>query len=80
MRFYFSGVCLYELLSGELPFSGSGAGMLMAKMEGRFVPPSQKLGGAVPPGIDAVMAKALAPKPAERYRSAGELAGALAKL
>jgi tetratricopeptide (TPR) repeat protein/tRNA A-37 threonylcarbamoyl transferase component Bud32 len=71
---YALGICLYELLSGELPFSGSGAGMLMAKMEGRFVPLS------VPPGIDAVMAKALAPKPAERYRMAGELADALAEL
>ena len=74
------GVCLYELLSGELPFTGSGAGMLLAKTRGEFVPLTRRLGPEAPAGLDAVLAKALSPKPEDRYRSAAELSEALARL
>ncbi|MBI3553630.1 MAG: protein kinase [Elusimicrobia bacterium] len=64
------GVCLYECLTGQRPFTGSGAGMLMNKLKKAFAPASSAAPG-LPPGLDAVMAKALDPDPARRYASAG---------
>ncbi|MBI3288248.1 MAG: protein kinase [Elusimicrobia bacterium] len=69
------GVTLYELLTGAQPFSG--AGEIVEKLEGRFQAPS-----AVRPNlntaIDAVLRKALSPRPEERYHRCGELYAAAA--
>ncbi|MDE2141616.1 MAG: protein kinase [Elusimicrobia bacterium] len=73
---YALGVCLYEMTTGHLPFSGSGAAMLLNKLNGKLIPPSQRNEG-LPPGLDAVIAKALAPDPDKRYRTPAELIGAL---
>ncbi|MEK9144289.1 MAG: serine/threonine-protein kinase, partial [Elusimicrobiota bacterium] len=70
------GVCFYELLTGTLPFEGSGAGMLLNKMEGRHVPISGRLTG-VPPGLEEAVVKALAADPDRRTRSPSELSAAL---
>ncbi len=70
------GVCFYELLTGMLPFEGSGAGMLLNKMEGRAVPLSGRLGG-FPPGLEEALARAFSPDPDRRTRSPSELSAAL---
>ncbi len=70
------GVCLYETLTGQLPFTGGGAAMLLNKLNGKHIPPSQR-NPALPPGLDAVLAKALAPDPDKRYRTPGELVRAV---
>ena len=71
------GVVLYESLSGELPFLGMGAGMLLNKINGKHEPLSKKSTQALPPGLDEVVAKALQPDPDKRYRTPAELIAAL---
>ncbi len=71
------GVLFYELVTGELPFPGLGAALHLQKREGRFVPPSQRVPEGLPAELDAVIAKAIAPEPADRFSSAGEFAAAL---
>ncbi len=56
-------VIAYELLTGALPV-------------GRFALPS-RLRSELPPAIDAVLARALAPEPSERFESAAALRAAL---
>ncbi|MBI3297341.1 MAG: serine/threonine protein kinase [Elusimicrobia bacterium] len=73
------GVCGYEMLTGELPYQGIGAGMLMAKLKGAYVPASGLTPGC-PPGLDAALARALDPDPERRYPSGSEFAAALAAL
>jgi tetratricopeptide (TPR) repeat protein/predicted Ser/Thr protein kinase len=73
---YALGVCLYEMTTGQLPFSGSGAGMLLNKLNGKLIPASQRAPG-LPAGLDQVIAKALAPDPDKRYRTPAELMAAL---
>jgi serine/threonine-protein kinase len=70
-------VCLYEMLTGELPFAGQGAGMLLNKINGRHVPLSSRLGEGLPPGLDQVIARALNPDPEKRYRTPAEFLSAL---
>jgi tetratricopeptide (TPR) repeat protein len=76
---YALGVCLYEMTTGHLPFTGTGAAMLLNKLNGKLIPPSQRT-PSVPPGLDAVIAKALAPDPDKRYRTPAELVAALESL
>ena len=70
------GVCLYEMLTGHLPFSGGGAAMLLNKLNGKHIPPSQR-NPALPTGLDEVIAKALVPDPDKRYSTPTELVAAL---
>ncbi len=71
--------CLYEAVTGRLPFNGEGAGLLMNKLNKAFVPPS-KIVPELPAGLDAVMARALEPNPELRYPSAGTFLKDLEKL
>jgi serine/threonine-protein kinase len=76
---YALAVCFYELLSGELPFGGVGAGMLLAKMNKTYIPLSRRIDG-LPQGLDSVLDKALDPDPTRRQSSAGEFYKELAAL
>jgi len=73
---YALGVCLYEMLTGSLPFSGSGAVMLLNKLTGKHIPPTQRA-PCLPQALDLLMAVALAPDPDQRYKTPAELVAAL---
>ena len=75
---YSLGCVLYEMLSGRPPFTGPTVQATIAK---RFAgPPAsvRMLRPAVPPHIDAVIARALATAPADRFHTAREFSDALA--
>jgi len=69
-------VCLYEMVTGELPYRGVGAGMLMAKMNQTYAPASKIVPG-LPAEFDSVMAKGLEPDPDKRWKKAGEFVRAI---
>ena len=71
------GVVLYELLTGTRLFKrSSDIQTLAAVSECRVIPPSQ-VTERVPPDLDAIVLKALAKDPAERYQEAAHLQHAL---
>jgi tetratricopeptide (TPR) repeat protein len=62
---YALAVCAYEMLTGELPFAGVGAGMTLNKTNMTFTTPSQR-GAGLPAALDAVFSHAFQPDPARR--------------
>jgi len=75
---YSSGIVLYELLTGRLPFSaGNPLATAMQHVTQQPVPPCS-LVPTLPPAIDNVVLTALNKDPALRYRSGAELATAFA--
>ena len=71
------GVILYQMLTGEKPFTGESTTTVMYKvLREEPVPPSQ-LNLTLPPGLDAVMRTALAKNPADRFQTGREFALAL---
>ncbi|MFH2204683.1 MAG: protein kinase, partial [Elusimicrobiota bacterium] len=69
---YALGLCLFEMLVGAPPFQGTAGAMLLAKRDGRFAPPSVAAAD-LPKELDAVLNRALAPNPQDRFHSCGEL-------
>lgn len=71
------GVILYQLLTGEKPFTGESTTTIMYKvLREEPVPPSQ-LNLSLAPELDAVVRKALAKAPAQRFQTGHEFAQAL---
>uniref|UniRef100_UPI000A5D742A serine/threonine-protein kinase n=1 Tax=Thermogemmatispora onikobensis TaxID=732234 RepID=UPI000A5D742A len=73
---YALGVCVYEWLSGELPFQGSWAEVLAQKV-GREPPGLRERGVEVGEELERVVRKALAREPEQRFGTVKELAEAL---
>jgi len=64
-----AGVILFELLTGERPFPGKSMTTVMHKVLKEAPTPPSDLNFRLPPSLDAVVAKALAKRPAERYET-----------
>jgi serine/threonine-protein kinase len=70
---YSTGCLLYELLTGGPPFSGDSA-VAVAYQHVREDPvPPSRVEPDVTPAIDAIVLKAMAKNPANRYQTAGEM-------
>ncbi len=74
---YSVGVILYELLTGVVPFEGETAVAIAFKQVSAEPLPPSALNPALPPALDAVVLRALAKDPAQRYADADELIAAL---
>ena len=72
---YSIGVVLYETLAGHPPFSGGSPVEVALRHLQEPVPPLPR---AVPEALRAVVGRALAKDPDDRYRDGGEMADALA--
>jgi eukaryotic-like serine/threonine-protein kinase len=74
---YAVGVILYELLTGAVPFDGETAVAIAFKqVSAEPHAPSERQPG-VPPALDAVVLRALAKDPAQRFADADEFIAAL---
>ncbi|MBU6448975.1 MAG: serine/threonine protein kinase [Rhodospirillales bacterium] len=73
---YSSGVMLYQLLTGEKPFEG-GLTAIMHKVLHTEPPAPSALSFTVTPALDAVVKKAMAKRPEDRFDSAQDFATAL---
>jgi len=73
---YSVGVILYELLTGRLPFAGTGTMDVLIAHATEPPPPFTKVGAAdwVPPAIEAVVQACLEKAPAQRPSNARDLA------
>jgi tRNA A-37 threonylcarbamoyl transferase component Bud32 len=73
---YSSGLLLYQLLTGERPFDGSMSAIMHKALNTEPPPPSQ-LSVTAPPAFDAVVRRAMAKRPEDRYPSAAAFAAAI---
>ncbi|HEY6059757.1 MAG TPA: protein kinase, partial [Gemmatimonadales bacterium] len=76
---YSLGCVLYEMLSGETPYTGPTPQAILAKKLSEPLPRISVVRGAVPAGIGAALTKVLAGTPADRHLNAADFAAALAR-
>jgi serine/threonine-protein kinase len=74
---YALGCILYEMVTGEPPYSGRALTEVTARILQAPVPSARRLVPALPPGLDAAIGRALAKRAADRFGSMAELAAAL---
>jgi tetratricopeptide (TPR) repeat protein len=77
---YGLGCVLYELLTGEPPYSGPTAQAVATRRLADPVPSARRLRETVPPPLDELVQRLLAKSPADRVASAAELGSALAAI
>ncbi|MEO8564823.1 MAG: serine/threonine-protein kinase, partial [Betaproteobacteria bacterium] len=71
-----AGVILYQFLTGERPFAGSATTTMQKVLKEDPLPPSS-LNVQAPAGMDAIVRKALAKRPEDRFQTAREFSDAL---
>jgi predicted ATPase/DNA-binding SARP family transcriptional activator/tRNA A-37 threonylcarbamoyl transferase component Bud32 len=74
---YSLGIVLYETLTGEKPFVGSSLANLIHKQLEEPLPPVTKSRPELPAGVERIIQRATAKRPAERYPDAPAMAEAL---
>ena len=67
------GVMLYEMITGEKPFPGQNITTVIYKIVNEEPVPLRHIDPSIHPGISAVVMKALAKEPEERYQSCREM-------
>ena len=67
------GVMLYEMVTGEKPFPGQNITTVIYKIVNEDPVPPRQIDPSIHPGISAVVMKALAKEPEQRYQSCREM-------
>src|SRR5256714_8809686 len=67
------GVILYEMVTGEKPFTGQNVTTIIYKIVNENPIPPRELDVTIHPGLSAVITRALAKSPDERYQNGAEL-------
>ncbi|MGB6430687.1 MAG: protein kinase [Candidatus Acidiferrales bacterium] len=71
------GVILYELVTGQKPFPGDNVTTVIYRIVNEEPIPPRQLDASIHPGLAAVIMRALAKDPAERFQSCREMSQAL---
>jgi serine/threonine-protein kinase len=70
---YSTGILLFELLTGKVPFTGETPVEIAMKHLSQVPPAPSSVRSEIPHDLDLVVLRALAKEPADRYRSAKEM-------
>jgi eukaryotic-like serine/threonine-protein kinase len=70
---YSTGIVLFELLTGDVPFTGESPVEIAMKHLADVPPAPSELRSDVPEDLDLVVVRALAKEPADRYQSAAAM-------
>ena len=76
---YALGCVLYEMLTGDPPFTGSTAQAIVARVVTEVPRPLQPQRHTIPPHVEAAVLRALEKLPADRFATAAQFAEALAR-
>jgi serine/threonine-protein kinase len=74
---YSLGCVTYEMLAGQPPYTGATAAAILARKSLEAAPSLRVVREAVPPAVEAAIAKALARVPADRFGTASQFAEAI---
>jgi serine/threonine-protein kinase len=77
---YSVGIVLYEMLTGEVPFTGDTAVEIAMKHVNETPRPPSARAPGIPADLDRVVLRCLAKNPADRYQTAEELDSDLARV
>jgi eukaryotic-like serine/threonine-protein kinase len=74
---YSTGVMLFEMLTGRLPFPGRDPRTLLLQHEREPAPSPRLLNPEIPAGLEAIVLRALAKDPLQRFRNGDQMARVL---
>jgi len=74
---YSLGCVLFEMLVGQVPFTGTTPQQVIARHSMDHVPPPHIMRDTIPEDLEEVILRSMAKLPADRYRTAFEMAEAL---
>jgi serine/threonine protein kinase len=75
---YSLGVMLFQMLTGQMPYNAETPLAVILKHMNDPIPRPSAIDREIPAAVDAVIAKAMAKKPEDRYETASELVNELA--
>ena len=68
------GIVLFEMLTGQKPFTGEDMTSLMYDIAREKHPPARKINPKIPSVVEKIINKALEKDPKKRYQKAGQMA------
>jgi serine/threonine protein kinase len=75
-----AGVVLYQFLTGRQPFEGGGMFVVQRRILQEEAPPPSQVFAGLPPSLDAIVARALAKRPEDRFETAAVFAQELRRV